>query len=122
MLFRSHIIFAGALSGLAGAYICCVTLPAWQNDIVAGKGWIAVALVIFASWNPCKAFLGALLFGLLSILGIRLQKYNLPISQYIFDMIPYLMTILVLFIGALSKTNKHAKPAALGEAYFRESR
>ena len=116
-----HVLVSGVLSGIGGAYICCASIPTWQNNIVAGKGWIAVALVIFSRWNPVRALFGTVLFGLLSILGIRLQKYNLPISQYIFGMLPYLMTIVILYIGSFRR-NKSGEPAGLGLSWFRETR
>ncbi len=117
----AHVLLSGLLSGIGGAYICFASIPTWQNNIVAGKGWIAVALVIFSGWNPALALPGTLLFGLLSILGIRLQKYNLPVSQYFFDMLPYLMTIVVLYIGSFRRS-KSAEPASLGNSWFRETR
>ncbi len=116
-----HIFISGLLYGIGGAYICFTTIPTWQNDIVAGRGWIAVALVIFAAWNPIKAFFGSALFGLLLILGVRLQQFHLPVSLYFFDMLPYLMTIVILFIGSFRKGGT-GEPAALGQSYFRESR
>lgn len=116
------VLVSGFLCGIGGAYICLVTIPTWQNNIVGGKGWIAVTLVIFTNWNVKNDFLGALLFGVLTILGIYLQKYNLPISQYFFDMLPYLMTILIMCVGAFNKKRRIGEPAGLGAAYFRESR
>ena len=99
-----------------------MTIPTWQNNIVGGKGWIAVTLVIFTNWSVKNDFLGAMLFGILTILGIYLQKYNLPISQYFFDMLPYLMTILIMCLGAFNKKRTVGEPESLGVAYFRESR
>ena len=116
------VLFSGFLCGIGGAYICLVTIPTWQNSIVGGKGWIAVTLVIFTNWNIRRAFGGSLLFGVLSILGIYLQKYNLPVSQYFFDMLPYLMTVLIMCMGAFGRKYKSGEPEGLGAAYFRESR
>ena len=116
------IIISGILSGIGGAYICLVTIPTWQSDIVGGKGWIAITLVIFTNWTIQNDLFGALLFGVLSILGISLQKYNLPISQYFFDMLPFLMTIAIMCIGAFRKKKKIGEPESLGVPYFRESR
>ena len=116
------VIISGALSGIGGAYICFVTIPTWQSDIVGGKGWIAITLVIFTNWAIKNDLLGALLFGVLTILGISLQKYNLPISQYFFDMLPFLMTIAIMCLGALRKKKKIGEPESLGVSYFRESR
>ena len=116
------VLVSGFLCGIGGAYICLVTIPTWQNNIVGGKGWIAVTLVIFTNWSVKNDFLGAMLFGILTILGIYLQKYNLPISQYFFDMLPYLMTILIMCLGAFNKKRTVGEPESLGVAYFRESR
>lgn len=116
------VLVSGFLCGIGGAYICLVTIPTWQNDIVGGKGWIAVTLVIFTNWTVRNDFLGAWLFGVLTILGIYLQKYNLPISQYFFDMLPYLMTIIIMCAGVFNKKKRVGEPQGLGAAYFRESR
>jgi len=118
----THILLGGALCGLGGAYLSLVQVPVWQENITAGRGWIAVALVIFAAWNPYKALIGAYLFGGLDIIGFRLQGTGIAISQYLFDMTPYLMTIIILVIVSLKKDRKNAPPKALGEPYFREDR
>lgn len=117
-----HILLGGALCGLGGAYLSLVYVPVWQENITAGRGWIAVALVIFSAWNPYRALFGAYLFGGLDIIGFRLQGTGIAISQYIFDMVPYLVTILILVVVSFKKDRKNAPPKALGEAYFREER
>ncbi|MFA6807489.1 MAG: ABC transporter permease [Eubacteriales bacterium] len=117
-----HILFGGALCGLGGAYLSLVHVPVWQENITAGRGWIAVALVIFAAWNPYKAIFGAFLFGGLDIIGFRLQGTGVSISQYIFDMVPYIATIVILVIVSMKKDRKNAPPKGLGEPYFREER
>lgn len=117
-----HILLGGALCGLGGAYLSLVYVPVWQENITAGRGWIAVALVIFSAWNPYKALFGAYLFGGLDIIGFRLQGTGIVISQYIFDMVPYLVTILILVAVSFKKNRKNAPPKALGEPYFREER
>lgn len=116
-----HILLGGALAGLGGAYMSLVTVPSWQEGVTGGRGWIAVALVIFVTWNPYKAMLGAYFFGGLSILGLYLQSY-VPIPQSIFDMLPYLATIIVLIMISLKKLKENCAPKALGEPYFREER
>lgn len=118
----THILLGGALCGLGGAYLSLVYVPVWQENITAGRGWIAVALVIFSAWNPYKALFGAYLFGGLDIIGFRLQGTGIEISQYIFDMVPYLMTIIILVIVSFKKDKRNAPPKALGEPYFREER
>lgn len=117
-----HILLGGALCGLGGAYLSLVYVPAWQENITAGRGWIAVALVIFTSWNPYKALLGSYFFGGLDIIGFRLQKYDIHVSQYILDMLPYVVTILVLVVTSIRKSKENSPPKSLGESYFREDR
>lgn len=117
-----HIILGGAFCGLGGAYLSLVTVPIWQVDVVGGRGWIAVALVIFAAWNPIKALLAAFLFGGLSILGLRLQSMGVNVSQYLVDMIPYVATILIVIVSTMRNRKEGLPPGDLGNAYFREER
>lgn len=117
-----NILLGGALCGLGGAYLSLVYVPAWKENITAGRGWIAVALVIFATWNPYKAILGAYFFGGLDILGFRLQKYDIKVSQYLIDMLPYVVTLLVLIVTSMKKSKENSPPKALGNSYFREDR
>ncbi len=117
-----HILTGGAMCGLAGAYLSLVYIPAWQENVVAGRGWIAVALVIFVTWNPYKAIFGAYLFGGLDILGFRLQRFQISIPQYFLDMLPYAVTILILVIASVRKSKKNLPPQSLGVPYFREDR
>ncbi len=118
----AHIIAGGAMCGLGGAYMSLVTVPVWQENVVAGRGWIAVALVIFASWKPWKALVGALVFGGLNILGLRLQSMGIHISQYLVDMLPYAATILIVIISTRKNRKEDMNPADLGVSYFREER
>ena len=118
----AHILLGGALCGLGGAYLSVVRIPLWQEDIVNGRGWIAVALVIFVAWNPIKAFFGAILFGGLSILGMKLQVMGVSISQYLFDMIPYVVTIFIVIISTNKKNKESQPPGNLSVNYFREER
>ncbi|MDD4737203.1 MAG: ABC transporter permease [Kiritimatiellae bacterium] len=117
-----HVVLGGILCGLGGAYLSLVDVPAWQDNITAGRGWIAIALVIFCKWNPWVVFLGAYLFGGLDIIGFRLQRFDIPISQYIIDMLPYLVTILILVISSVRKSRGSAGPAEMGHPYFREEK
>jgi len=117
-----HIILGGALCGLGGAYLSLVTVPIWQVDVVGGRGWIAVALVIFAAWNPIKALFAAFLFGGLSILGLRLQSMGVNVSQYLVDMIPYIATIVIVIVSTMRNRKEGLPPGDLGNAYFREER
>lgn len=117
-----HILIGGALCGLGGAYLSLVRIPLWQEDVVNGRGWIAVALVIFVAWNPIKAFFGAILFGGLSILGMKLQVMGVSFSQYLFDMIPYVATILIVIVSTHKKNIESQPPGNLSVNYFREER
>lgn len=117
-----HVLIGGALAGLGGAYLSIVRIPLWQEDVVNGRGWIAVALVIFVAWNPIKAFFGSILFGGLSIAGMRLQVLGVGISQYLFDMIPYLATIIIVILSTHKKRKENQPPADLSNNYFREER
>lgn len=117
-----HILLGGALCGLGGAYLSLVYVPAWQENITAGRGWIAVALVIFAVWNPYRALFGAYLFGGLDIIGFRIQGTNIQISQYLIDMLPYLVTIVVLLFVSMKNSKENSPPKGLGTPYFREER
>jgi general nucleoside transport system permease protein len=117
-----HTLLGGALCGLGGAYLSLVYVPAWQEGVTAGRGWIAVALVIFATWNPYKALFGAFLFGGLDIIGFRMQGLGINVSQYFIDMLPYVVTIVVLVVVSMKKSKENAPPKGLGNAYFREER
>lgn len=117
-----HVLLGGALCGLGGAYLSLVYVPALQEGVTAGRGWIAVALVIFATWNPYKALFGAYLFGGLDIIGFRIQGLGINVSQYFIDMLPYLVTITVLVVVSMRKSKEKAGPKACGLPYFREER
>ncbi|MDF2700260.1 MAG: putative ABC-type transport system, permease component [Haloplasmataceae bacterium] len=114
----NHILLSGFLCGLGGSYLSVIYMHSWQESITMGIGWISVALVIFSGWNPLKALLGALIFGSLRIVGLY---FTLPISQFFIDMLPYLITIIVLVFMSKNKA-KNAPPKSLGNAYFREER
>ncbi len=118
----AHTCAGGALCALGGAYMSLVMMSVWVENIVAGRGWIAVALVIFASWNPIRAFIGAFLFGGLSILGFRLQSMGIHISQYWVDMLPYAATIVIIILSSRKNKKENQPPLDLGNAYFREER
>jgi simple sugar transport system permease protein len=117
-----HLIIGGALCALGGAYLSLVRVPMFQADVVTGRGWIAVALVIFAAWTPGRAFLASLLFGALSIGGLWLQGAGVKFSQYIFDMLPYAATILIVIVSTMRNRKEDQPPANLSTGYFREDR
>ncbi|MDD2534072.1 MAG: ABC transporter permease [Eubacteriales bacterium] len=122
----AHVVVGGILCGLGGVYISVINVGTYLENIVAGRGWIVVALVIFIRWDPLKAIAGSLLFGALEIVGFRIQHIEalsgLPIfSQYAIDMYPYLMTIIVLIL-TYARKKAYLGPAGLGVPYFREDR
>jgi simple sugar transport system permease protein len=124
-----NILFGGLLCGVGGVYLSCVYAGIWQNELTAGAGWIAVAMVIFSIWNPLRAILGAYLFGAVRGLGFKFQGgipllfgAKILVNAQILDMLPYLTTILVLVFINLRKKKEFNPPAGLGNAYFREDR
>ncbi|MGL4607859.1 MAG: ABC transporter permease [Eubacteriaceae bacterium] len=117
-----NIAIGGALCGIGGAFLSLVYISVFPVNVVNGRGWIAAALVIFAMWNPGKAMLGAYFFGAMDIASFWLQKYNLPISIYLFNALPYLATVFVLVFTSMSKKQGSKEPAFLGKNYFREDR
>lgn len=124
-----NILIGGALCGLAGGYLPMVYIPYWQDNITGGMGWIAVALIIFSTWNPIKAIFSCYLFGALKVLVIRFQDVSFSIfgqkvllSSQIMDMLPYLLTILVLVFSAATAKKRFVGPAGVGRSYYRENR
>ena len=124
-----HVILGGALCGLAGAYLSLVYVPYWQDNITAGIGWIAVALIIFSAWSPIRAIFGCYLFGILKGMALKFQGVtvsvfglNLSLASQVMDMMPYILTVLVLLITAISAKNRSVGPASVGKSYFREDR
>ncbi|MEO0831635.1 MAG: ABC transporter permease, partial [Pseudomonadota bacterium] len=90
------IAFGGACAGLGGAYLSLVRVPQWTEGMTAGAGWIALALVVFASWRPFGVLIGAYLFGGLTVLQLNLQAAGVAIPVELLSMAPYILTILVL--------------------------
>jgi simple sugar transport system permease protein len=118
-----YVIAGGALAGLGGAAISLGTNPGWTEGMTAGRGWIAVALVIFAAWNPARAAIGAYLFGGVEAGQFRLQTAGVDLSPFFLNMLPYLFTIIVLVLSTREATRRAlSAPAALGRAYTREER
>jgi simple sugar transport system permease protein len=116
------VLFGGALAGLAGASLSLAEAPGWNEGMTAGRGWIALALVIFATWDPLRALVGAYFFGALDVLGFRAQIIGVDIPSTLLGMIPYVATILVLTaVTALGARKRLGAPDALGVPYFRES-
>ena len=124
-----HVSLGGFFCGVGGGYLSLVFVPRWQENITAGAGWIAVALIIFSTWNPLRAIFAAYLFGALRGLGFRLQNIDFTIAgnrivfhPQLLDMIPYLATILILVFITRRKKKEYQAPASLGTPYFREER
>ncbi|MGF7032161.1 simple sugar transport system permease protein [Paenibacillus mucilaginosus] len=117
------IVIGTMMIGLAGADLLLVYTPAWNEGMTAGRGWIAVALIIFARWNPVRALVCAYFFGALDTLGLRIQLTGIEIPSYFLKMIPYLVTVAVLmFLGWRSRGKPSGAPEALGLPYIREQR
>jgi simple sugar transport system permease protein len=120
-----YVAVGAALAAGAGAYLTLCFVPSWSEGVVAGRGWIAVALVIFAGYRPISAVLGALLFGATTALGFLGQARNWPVAAPVLSMLPYLATLMLLIVpAAVSPTMRRrmAAPAALGLPYFRDER
>ncbi len=118
-----YVMIGGAFAGLGGAVISLATNPGWSENMTAGRGWIAVALVIFGTWNPARVAVGALLFGAVEAGQFRLQGVNVPVSSFFLNMLPYLFTILVLVLATQrTRRLRIGQLAALGRAYVREER
>jgi len=108
------IMFGGACAGLGGAYISLIRVPQWTEGMTAGVGWIALALVVFASWKPWRALLGAYLFGGVTVVQLNLQAAGVAIPVEYLAMSPYVITIVVLVILSADKSSA---PAALGRNF-----
>jgi ABC-type uncharacterized transport system permease subunit len=112
------IIFGGAMAGIGGAYVSLIRVPQWVDGITAGAGWIALAIVVFASWRPWRVLAGAYLFGGISILQLSLQAAGSSIPVEYLSMAPYLLTIVVLVIISSGKGRAATSaPAALGQNF-----
>ena len=109
----------GALCGLAGAYLSVAYSPLWMEGMVAGKGWIALALTTFATWRPARVLLGAYLFGGVTMLQFHLQSQGVEIPSQFLTMLPYLATIVVLVLISRNAGWIRANmPASLGKPFF----
>ncbi len=114
------LMFGGGCAGLGGAYLSMVQTPLWVEGLTAGRGWIALALVVFGAWMPVRAMLGAYLFGGISILQLHSQGFGLAIDPQFLSMLPYLATIGVLVAISLNKkgSSKLKAPACLGKPFY----
>jgi simple sugar transport system permease protein len=119
-----YTLFGGGLSGIAGGYLSVVYTQMWVEGMTAGRGWIAVALVIFSIWNPLRAALGCYLFGGIDALQMRMQAAGASVPAPILLMLPYLMTLIVLTFISIRKRQGIllGAPASLGNPFRREER
>jgi len=110
------VLVGGALAGMAGAHLSLVYSRSWSEGLTGGRGWIVIALTIFALWNPPRAFLGAFLFGCIFVLQYLLQPLGIPPN--LLGMMPYLATLAVLLLASLRRGGKRSRaPASLGEPF-----
>ena len=113
------VVAGGALCGLAGAYISIVYTPLWVEGIVAGKGWIALALTTFATWRPARVLLGAYLFGGVTMLQFHLQGVGVEVPSQFLTMLPYVATIVVLaLISRNPQWIRINMPASIGKPFY----
>jgi simple sugar transport system permease protein len=112
------LVAGGALMGIGGAFLTLAHQNMFLIDVIGGRGWVAIAMVIFGNWDPVKGTLGALIFGCLDGLQLRLQGLGFRLSFHVFLMIPYLLTIVAL----VSVSRKASVPAGLLKPYRREEK
>lgn len=119
-----YTIFGGALAGLGGAHLSLAYTKGWTENITGGRGWIAVALVIFAMWDPLRALVGAALFGGINAIQFRMQAAGTTVPAALLNMLPYIATIVVLVVITWWETlrKRVGAPAALGLPYAREEK
>jgi len=113
------VLVGGALCGISGAYISTVYTPLWVEGMIAGKGWIALALTTFATWRPARVLLGAYLFGGVTMLQFHLQGEGVQLPSQFLTMLPYLATIVVLVLISRNATFIRVNmPASIGKPFF----
>jgi simple sugar transport system permease protein len=116
------VAFGGAMAGLAGCYYAVAQFKMWQEGLTSGNGWIALALVVFATWRPLRVAVGALLFGGVSALGLYLQAIGVQVSVFALASLPYIATIVVLvLISADQQMIRRHAPASLGKPFHDDS-
>jgi ABC-type uncharacterized transport system permease subunit len=114
------VVFGGAMAGLAGAYLSLALTPGWNEGMTAGRGWIAIGLVIFARWNPILALVGGSLFGLMESLNFQAQAVGINVSPFFLGMLPYLFTVVAVVLASVTGARRLGAPADLGTPYERE--
>ena len=112
------VLFGGATSGVAGAYLSLAQTPMWVEGMTAGKGWIALALVVFGTWKPVRVVLGAFLFGGVTVMQLHAQGLGIPVASEFLSMLPYVATVVVLVLICRNpKTILLNQPASLGRSF-----
>jgi simple sugar transport system permease protein len=111
------ILFGGGCAGLAGAYLSLVYTPFWSPGMTAGRGWIALAIVVFASWLPWRAAFGAYVFGGITILQLHAQGAGVPVPSQLMAALPYLVTIVALVLIMSRRGGQQTAPASLGAPF-----
>ncbi len=111
------VLFGGGCAGLGGAYLSLSYTPFWAPEMTAGRGWIALALVVFASWRPWRALAGALLFGGATVLQLQAQAFGIGLPGQFMSALPYLVTLLALVLLSLRRASGSVAPAMLGTAF-----
>ena len=119
-----YTILGGMLVGLGSAHLSLAYTPGWTENLTGGRGWIAVAMVIFATWDPMRAWLGAILFGGINAVQLRMQAAGTTIPSAFLHMLPFLFTIVILVVITWWETfrKRVGAPAALGTPYVREEK
>ena len=122
-----YAVLGAALSGAGGAYLMLAFTPVWAENVARGRGWVALAVVIFAAWRPWLLVLGSLLYGAMTSLEFIAQAEGWDIPSFVLAMLPYLVTLVLILLTATAaklgrRTRGTMAPAALGQAWFREER
>jgi ABC-type uncharacterized transport system permease subunit len=116
------ILYGGAMSGLAGAYLSMIYTPQWIENMTGGRGWIALALVVFSTWNPIKILIGAMIFGGLTIIQFHMQAIGVRIPVQFLTALPYIVTIIVLVvISRDSRKIRLSTPSSLGKSFHKDN-
>jgi simple sugar transport system permease protein len=118
-----YTLIGGALAGIGGAYLSLGYTPTWVEGMTAGRGWIAVGLVVFGTWDPARVMAGAYLFGFVDGFQLRVQGLGSSVPSFFLNMLPYLFTVIVVALSSGERLQrKLGIPRALGMPYWREER
>ena len=110
------------MTGLAGAYLSMIYTPQWIENMTGGRGWIALALVVFSTWNPIKILIGAMIFGGLTIIQFHMQAIGVRIPVQFLTALPYIVTIIVLVvISRDSRKIRLSTPSSLGKSFHKDN-